>query len=127
MAIIDSLDYLGTTYDIADADARAALDDKLTVPEGGADGQLLLKNGAGFEWSDPYFDDSIVAFGTYEAGDTSCVIAVALPGDNNYTLQVLATTKLTVVSRSRTSTQVTVRFNKQTEAGEICLVARKVG
>ena len=124
-AIIDKIDYLGTVYDIADSDARADLLTKATVPDGGTDGQVMIKDGAGFTWGDPT-DNSIVKFGSFSAGATSCAISISLPSTDDYIFKAYSVNPLTVTSYSSTSTQVTVNFNKQTNAGELCLVARKV-
>lgn len=99
MAIIDTIDYLGTIYEIADTKARNDVSN---------------------------IEDAVTGTGTFNPGDSSCTVAMNLSSTDNYIIQIGSTVPLTVLSVSHTSTQVTVNINKQSSAGEICVVARKV-
>lgn len=99
MAIIDTIDYLGTVYEIADTKTR---NDVSSI------------------------ESAITGIGTFNPGDSSCTVAMNLSSTDNYIIQIGSTIPLTVLSVSHTSTQVTVNINKQSSAGEICVVARKV-
>ena len=99
MAIIDTIDYLGTVYEIADTKTRNDISN---------------------------IEDAITGTGTFNPGDSSCIVAMNLSSTDNYIIQIGSTVPLTVLSVSHTSTQVTVNINKQSSAGEICVVARKV-
>lgn len=122
MATIDKIDYLGTIYDLSDANAIKKLD-------GGEDGQVMVKKGDVFEWADKGGGSTdIVGFGSYTADATSCVVAMSIPNTSNYVIKTYSSsTGLIVSSVAVTSTQVQLRFNKQSTGGEICVVARKVG
>lgn len=128
-AIIDKINYLGTEYDIADSEARTNLASKATVPEGGADGQVMLKDGDGFKWGLPGVgSEDIVAYGSYSAGATSCAVPIDIPNTDNYTVHVYTSdSNLRVKSIDKTTTQVIVNFYKQSASGSLCVVARKVG
>ena len=99
MAIIDTIDYLGTIYEIADTKTRNDMSN---------------------------IESAITGIGTFNPGDSSCIVAMSLSSTDNYIIQIGSTVPLTVLSVSHTSTQVTVNINKQSSAGEICVVARKV-